>query len=164
MRMYEKPLKKRWEILEHTADQYIRAYGRDLEEALINAGLALFDTMTDIKTVNKIITPQEIEHFTMEEETLEGLLYAFIEECLVKWELTNKLFSKIETVLVDRGSNPSKRTGKTDPKYWLSVSLYGETYNPEKHPSKVGVKAMTYCNMKIDIKPNRVILEFVIDI
>lgn len=169
MRMYDKPLKKKYEFLEHTADQYVRAYGRDLDEALINAGLALFDTITDISTVE----PKDREVFTLEEETLEGLLYSFIEECLVKWELTNKLFSKIVLCIVDRGSNPSERDGKTDPKYWLSATLYGETYDPNKHPTKVGVKAMTYCNMKIErhLKPYRkentspqVILEFVLDI
>ena len=38
----------RFEFLEHTADVYIRAYGKTMEEAYENAALAMFEVMTDL--------------------------------------------------------------------------------------------------------------------
>jgi SHS2 domain-containing protein len=37
----------KFEFLEHTADVFVRAHGRSMEEAYENAALAMFETMTD---------------------------------------------------------------------------------------------------------------------
>ncbi len=37
----------KFEFLEHTADVYIRAHGKTMEEAYENAALAMFETITD---------------------------------------------------------------------------------------------------------------------
>ena len=42
---------KRFEFLEHTADLYIAAYGRSLEETFENAAYAMFEGMTDLAKV-----------------------------------------------------------------------------------------------------------------
>jgi SHS2 domain-containing protein len=44
--------KKSYELLEHTADAYIAAYGKDLAEAFENAAVAMFDVMTDVEKVS----------------------------------------------------------------------------------------------------------------
>ena len=46
----------KFEFLEHTADVYIRAHGKTMEEAYENAALAMFETMTD---TDKIAQTQE---------------------------------------------------------------------------------------------------------
>lgn len=40
-------LMKRFEWVEHPSDVGFRAFGRDLAEAFANAGIALFEIMTD---------------------------------------------------------------------------------------------------------------------
>ena len=139
----------KYEFLEHTADQYIRAFGKTLEEAFENAGLALFDTLTDITQLGNT----ETEFIVVEEEDLEALLYSFIEELLVKWELTGILFSEIEVGILRKKS-----------KFLLNAHLKGEKFDPDKHEQRVGVKAMTYCLMNIEDTPPKVRVEFVIDI
>jgi SHS2 domain-containing protein len=42
----------KFEFLEHTADVYIAAYGKSLEEAFENAALAMFEVMTDTEKVS----------------------------------------------------------------------------------------------------------------
>jgi len=142
---------KKYKVLEHTADQYIRAFGVTLDEAFANGALALMDTLTDITKVegNKQIMIE------VEEDELEALLYAFIEEVLVTWELSYTLFSEIRVDIVERNWSP---------KYKLKAWLRGEEFDSEKHPQRVGVKAMTYCLMKIDNTPPNVVIEFVVDI
>ncbi len=49
----------KFEYLEHTADVYIRAYGKTMEEAYANSALAMFEVMTD---TDKIAQTQAGKH------------------------------------------------------------------------------------------------------
>ena len=62
---------KRFEFLPHTADVYIAAYGRTLEEAFANAALAMFEVMTDTSRVE----PRVSKRVRVEGFDLESLLY-----------------------------------------------------------------------------------------
>ena len=82
----------RFEFLEHTADVYVRANGKTMEEAYENAALAMFETMTD---TDKIAQTQQ-ETLEVEAEDQYALLYNWLEALLVKFETENMLFSKFE--------------------------------------------------------------------
>ena len=80
----------KFEFLEHTADVYIRAHGKTMEEAYENAALAMFEVMTD---TDKIAQMQE-ETLEVEAEDQYALLYNWLEALLVKFETENMLYSK----------------------------------------------------------------------
>ena len=61
----------KFEFLEHTADVYIRALGKTMEEAYENAALAMFEVMTD---TDKTMQMQE-ETLVVEAEDQYALLY-----------------------------------------------------------------------------------------
>ena len=82
----------KFEFLEHTADVYIRAHGKTMEEAYENAALAMFETMTD---TDKIAQTQE-ETVEVEAEDQYALLYSWLEALLVKFETENMLYSKFQ--------------------------------------------------------------------
>ena len=46
----------------------------------------------------------------------------------------------------------------------LKRKIWGEKFDPQKHPAKVGVKAVTYHRMVIIREKDRVVLEFILDI
>jgi SHS2 domain-containing protein len=140
----------KFEFLEHTADVYIRAYGTSMNEAYENAALAMFETMTDS---SKIAQTTE-ETLEVEAEDQYALLYNWMEALLVKFETENMLFSKFE--ITDWKETPE--TFKFKAKVW------GEKFDFKKHPQKVGVKAVTYHRMVVIREPERVILEFILDI
>ncbi|MEM2464846.1 MAG: archease [Candidatus Bathyarchaeia archaeon] len=142
--------KGQFEFLEHTADVYIAAYGKSLEEAFENAALAMFETMTDTADV-KCEREDTIE---VEGEDKESLLYNWLESLLVKFEVENILYSRFKILSIE-GSNGKLR---------LKAKIYGEPFDPEKHKQKVGVKAVTYHRMEIDEKPRKVIVKFILDI
>ncbi|MBS7635588.1 archease [Candidatus Bathyarchaeota archaeon] len=75
--------KTMFEFLEHMADAYIAAYGRDLNEAFENAALAMFETMTSSSDVKHVIE-EEVE---VEGEDEQSLLYNWLEELLVRFEV-----------------------------------------------------------------------------
>ena len=141
---------RKFVFLEHTADVYIAAYGRTLEEAFENAALATFEVMTDIKKVKPCIK----ENLEVEAQDQAALLYSWLEELLVRFETTNKLFSRFKISSIE----------KTHEGFRLRAIIWGEHFNPEKHLQKVGVKAVTYHLMEIMKKPEEVIIKFILDI
>jgi len=141
---------KDYEFLEHTADAYIAAYGRDLTEAFENAAVATFDVMTDVKTVESSLGDLVIA----EGEDEYSLLYSWLEALLIKSETNRMLYSKFKILGI------TKTTGGLK----LRARIWGEKFNPKKHLQKVGVKAVTYHRMEILREPGRVTLKFILDI
>jgi SHS2 domain-containing protein len=144
------PLKKRFEFLEHTADLYIAAYGRSLEEAFENAAYAMFEGMTNLEKVQ----PLREETVEVEGYDEQALLYNWLEALLVKFDLTSNLYSRFKVIDI-------KKTSKS---FYLKANVWGEPFNPKKHVSKVGVKAVTYHQMEITKQPNLVTAKFILDI
>jgi SHS2 domain-containing protein len=140
----------KFEFLEHTADVYIRAYGKTMEEAYANSALAMFEVMTDS---GKIAQAQE-ENLQVEAEDQYALLYNWLEALLVKFETEGMLYSKFE--ITD--------WKETEENFRFKAKVWGEKFDPQKHPQKVGVKAVTYHRMMIIREKESVVLEFILDI
>jgi SHS2 domain-containing protein len=140
----------KFEFLEHTADIFVRAHGRTMEEAYENAALSMFETMTD---TDKIAQAQQ-EIVEVEAEDQYALLYSWLEALLVKFETENVLYSKFQIT-------EWKETAEI---FKIKAKVWGEKFDPKKHPQKVAVKAVTYHRMVIIREPDRVILEFILDI
>ena len=135
--------------LEHISEAYVEAWGSTLEEAFENAGRALFDIMTDVGRVEPL---QEVE-LQAEAEDLEALLFEWITTLLVEFDTTGMVYSKFR-VSIQRG----------DGGYRLKAKAYGEPFDPERHPPKVEVKAMTYSLMEIKQEDEGYRIRYVVDI
>lgn len=142
--------KKRFEFLEHTADLYIVAYGKNLGEAFENAAVAMFEGMTDS---NKI-QPKLKDRVEVEGQDEQALLYNWLEALLVKFDVTGNLYSHFKISGIE----------KTPDGFRLRAEIWGEPFDEHKHLSKVGVKAVTYHRMEILKKPNVVTVKFILDI
>jgi SHS2 domain-containing protein len=142
--------KKNFKFLEHMADAYIAAYGKDLAEAFENAAAAMFEVMTDIKKVK----PEVEDYVEVEAADEYALLYNWLEELLVKSEINEMLYSKFEI----------SELARTADGFRLKAKIWGEKFNPEKHPQKVGVKAVTYHQMEITKEPGKTTVKFILDI
>jgi SHS2 domain-containing protein len=143
-------MKKRFDFLEHTADAYIAAYGESLKEAFENAAMATFEVMTDLKKIE----PKEEDKVEVEAQDEYALLYNWLEEFLVRFETNGKLYSNFKIYSIEKTSTGFK----------LRSKARGEPYDPEKHPSKVGVKSVTYHQMEIVKQKNGVTVKFILDI
>lgn len=143
-------MEKRFKFLEHTADAYVEAYGTSLEEAFENAALATLDVMTEPEKVEAKIE----DDLEVEAPDEYALLYSWLEEVLVKFELTGKLYSCFKISSIE----------KTPVGLKLKAKAWGEPYDPEKHPPKVGIKSITYHQMEIVKKRKSVILRFILDV
>jgi SHS2 domain-containing protein len=140
----------KFEFLEHTADVYVRAFGEKMWDAYENAALAMFETMTDTSKVAQTVE----EAFEIEAEDQYALLYTWLETLLVKFETEGMLFSRF--VVENWRESPNG--------FKFEAKIYGEKFDPKKHPQKVGVKAITYHLMMVIKEVDKVILEFILDI
>ncbi len=142
---------KRFEFLEHTADLYIAAYGKSLEEAFENAAYATFEGMTDLGKVQ----PKLEDTVEVQGHDEQALLYNWLEALLVKFDVTGNLYSRFKIA----------RIKKTSAGFRLKAKIWGEPFSSEKHLSKVGVKSVTYHRMEIlkDAK-GTVTVKFILDI
>jgi len=143
--------RRKFEFLEHTADAYIAAYGSSLAEAFENAALAMFEVMTDVNKVN----PQIEEDVSVEAEDEQALLYSWLENLLVRFDVSSRVYSRFQVYELKQDD---------DGMFRLKAKIWGEPFNPQKHPQKVGVKAVTYHRMEIIKQPNAVVLKFILDI
>jgi SHS2 domain-containing protein len=125
---------KRFEIIEHTADIGIAAYGNDLKKAFANAAYALFSLMVDLKDVGDTLC-REVK---ITAESQEDLLVAWLNELLYIFEVEHVLFRRFRI-----GELTETR---------LRSRCYGELIDPTRHKIKMGVKATTYHMLKIERK------------
>ena len=144
------PSRKGFKFLQHTADEYVMAYGASLEEAFESAALAMFEVMTDTKT----ITPINRESIEVEAEDEVALLYVWLENLLIKFDVEEKLYSRFNVSKIE----------KTEDGVSLEAIIWGETYDQNKHPSRTDIKAITYHRMEISKDERNFIIKFILDI
>jgi SHS2 domain-containing protein len=141
---------KGFRFLEHTADAYVEAYGSSLEQAFENAALASTEVMTELEKVEA----RNEEKFVVEASDEVALLYSWLEEILLEFELKGKLYSRFEVSSIEEIVGGFR----------LRARAWGEKFDSEKHPSKVGIKSVTYHRMDIVKEPESVTVRFILDI
>ncbi len=135
----EKGIEGKFDYLEHTADIYIRAYGSDLLELFSNAGLAIFESMTDTSKLEAVVKRE----VSVTGYDLENLLYRWLEELLTLYYSEGLMCKETSANRLE-----IKRIDK-DKEYLIEGVCVGEIFNPGKHESKVEIKAVTYHQMRI---------------
>ncbi len=136
---------KRYEYFEATADIGLKAYGKDLNEAFENAGLAIFNIISDTSDIDAI---REID-FEVTSEDEVSLLYDYLEELLFYHEVEFMLFSEFHVEI--------------DENLHLKARIIGEEIDWDKHERKTEIKAITF--HKMDVKrTSHVELQAIVDL
>lgn len=121
---------KHYELIEHTADVGVKAYGSTLPEAFMHAAEGMFDIITDESTIEPI-GAYDIE---LEAPDLEQLLVDWLSKLLFLNGAYDLVFGKFEVTI----------TGNH-----LSARVYGENYDIKKHRMGVEIKAVTYHMLQV---------------
>jgi SHS2 domain-containing protein len=153
-KIVEHGLPGKFDYLEHTADIYIVAYGSNIVELFENAGLALFESMTDTRRIE----PRVEKKIEAEGFDLENLLYRWLEELLTIYYSENIMCGEIVVEAISIG-----RSGE-EIEYSIKGICRGEEFDPEKHVPRVEVKAVTYHLMRIVKDEEKWRAYFVLDI
>ena len=120
-----------YRFIDHTADIGIEVSGRTVQELFSNALRGFTDLLTEVTAVRGI----EERHITVKAEDQNELLIAWLSELLYFYDTEQKLFSE---------SSIHKLT-ETE----LTATVKGEVRDPQRHPIRREVKAVTYHNIRI---------------
>jgi SHS2 domain-containing protein len=111
------------------ADIAFRAWGRDLEETFISAADALMSAMVeDLDSIQ----PHDTRIWRIEQETLDMLLFNFLQE-LVYYKDAEQLLLRVQQLQI----------AAEKPPFTLQATAVGERIDPDRHRMGVDVKAVT---------------------
>ncbi|MBW6452090.1 MAG: archease [DPANN group archaeon] len=123
----------RFKFIPHTADVRFEAYGSTYSETFSNAVLAMFNIMTDTEKIKSVVD----KYISVSSESLESLLYDFLEEFLVLFDSEGFVPHSVSAKIENSGDN-----------YTLKAKVSGDT-DLSKYEIKPDVKAVTYNEMSI---------------
>jgi len=123
---------KEFEILEHTADIGIAAYGKNKREVFINAAKGMFEI---IAGENKTLKENFCDKIKLEADNLEGLLFAWLNELLYISETKLVILNKFE---IKDLSNDK-----------IEAEVGGAKINPPSVKIEKEIKAVTYHRLEI---------------
>lgn len=124
---------KNYEYFEVTADIGFKAYGENLNKAFENAGLAIFNIISNTDDIE----PSRELSFEITSEDNVSLLYDYLEELLFYHEVEFMLFSQFHVEIGDD--------------FHLKATIKGEEINWEKHERKTEIKAITFHKMEVNM-------------
>ncbi len=127
---------KKYDLIDHTADAGVKAYGKTLSEAFENAAKGMFDIITD----NSEVESTGQYNIELSAYDLEQLLVDFLSELLYLHSANNLVFGFFK-IDVDEFNNRLKGT------------FYGEKFNLSKHKIGAEIKAVTY--HMLEVKKNK---------
>ena len=124
-------MKPDYELIEHTADIFIKAYGQTLAEAYAAVAEAMFLQMVDETEIAEI---EEVV-LTIDGLDSEQLLVSFLSDLIVVHETRDLVLGRIEVQLTSD--------------YQLTARCWGEKFDEQKHRHGLMFKAVSYHLMEI---------------
>ena len=124
-------MKPDYELIEHTADIFIKAYGHSLAEAYAAVAEAMFLQMVDETEIAEI---EEVV-LTIDGLDSEQLLVSFLSELIVVHETRSLVLGRVEVQFT--------------PDYQLTARCWGEKFDEQKHRHGLMFKAVSYHLMEI---------------
>ena len=135
----------RFEIIDHTADVGIAAYGSDLREAFANMAYGMFSLIADLDGVGEEFC-REID---LQAPDQEALLVDWLNELLYIFDVDHVILSRFEITDLNQSR--------------LRARVFGEQINASRHQLKGAVKAATYHSLKIE-KGNNFRVQVILDV
>jgi SHS2 domain-containing protein len=137
---------KTFEVLDHTADIGIIAYGTDTEQVFANAASGMASLIVDLDEISDHIH-RDIELKSYDDE---NLLVEWLNELLYIFEVEHILFKRVE---VDTLHNSK-----------IEARCYGDRIDFQRHRIKREIKAATYHMLTLDKKDTIYSAQIIFDI
>jgi SHS2 domain-containing protein len=126
---------KTYELIDHTADVGVKAYGKTLSEAFENAAKAMFAIITDSSEIDSVGQ----YNIDLEAPDFEQLLVDWLSDLLFLNSAKNLVFGFFKVEIDEK-----KKT--------LTAKVFGEKFNISKHKIGAEIKAVTYHMLEVKIK------------
>lgn len=121
----------RWEHFSHGSDIGVRGIGRSVEEAFVQAAIALTAVVADVATIER----HENSEIRCEAPDLELLLVSWLNAIIYEMAVKKMLFKEFRIRLAG---------------FSLTGTLTGERVDPERHRVAVEAKGATVTELKVN--------------
>jgi SHS2 domain-containing protein len=139
-------MKRRFEILDHTADIGLIVYGENLRVLFENAGEAFFHIITDLRKVRRRVE----KRIDIKGESLDRLMVDWLSELLYLHDVESLLFKGFKVDSVGEGG--------------LKAIVKGEPFQEGVHVIKTEVKAVTYHQIEVRQENGRWRAQVILDL
>jgi SHS2 domain-containing protein len=143
-----KSIKEKYEFLSHTADIKFQAFGKDYSELFSNCAYA----MTSVLIEPKLVKPNHTHVIEIEGESIQRLLYDFLEEFLYLMDAEFFILSKINFMHIH----------ETEDGFELKSECYFDY--AKNYDFSGDIKSITYHEMFIKKNKEKYTAQVVIDV
>jgi SHS2 domain-containing protein len=137
---------EKYDIIDHTSDVAIRAYGKDLKSLFENCALGMFDIIADLEGLKATVNfPLECSGDTPEE-----LLVNWLDELLYNFYTKGIIFCSFNIREISQNN--------------LTAEVSGRHIGENRNRLKTEIKAVTYHDLNIKKTKNGLKVEIVFDV
>lgn len=123
-----------YEFFDHTGDIGVALTGRTVDELFASAAAAFTDSITPLDGIE----PRRPEELEVAAPELDLLLVDFLSELLYRFDTRGWLTREAQVEVRER-----------DGGWELQGTLLGEKHDPDRHPTRILIKAVTYHQLTV---------------
>jgi protein archease len=139
-------IRKKYKLIDHTADFGIQVFGSDLQELFTNAALAMFDVITEMD----VLTGRDSCDITASGEDWSDLMVNWLREMLYLWNGREMLVKSVQILSLTENK--------------IFARIYFDVYMPDRHIIKTEIKAVTYHQIQVKSSPSGWKAQIIFDI
>ena len=122
----------KYRLIDHTADFGIHVFGSDLKDLFTNAALAMFDLITDIKSLKSA----DESSLNIKGDDRPDLMVNWLRELLYIWNGKEKLVGSVDIISIAENE--------------LAAKIKFDSFDPARHSIKNEIKAVTYHQIQVN--------------
>ena len=123
---------ERFKVLDISGDVGIKAFGKSIDEAFINAAIGMYSFITNLDSIKE----KKTINVSVGSPSLDGLLVSWLNELIFNFDAYGFIGKKIE---IKQFSDNR-----------MVATVTGEEFDPERHEGKLLIKAATYHKLRIE--------------
>ncbi len=123
---------EKFKVLDISGDVGIKAFGKSIDEAFINASFGMYSLITNLDSIKE----KKTINVSVESPSLDGLLVSWLNELIFHFDAYGFIGKKIEI----KQFSDNK----------IEATVTGEEFDPQHHEGKLLIKAATYHKLRIE--------------
>ena len=123
---------EKFKVLDISGDVGIKAFGKSIDEAFINAAIGMYSLITNLDSIKE----KKTINVSVGSPSLDGLLVSWLNELIFNFDAYGFIGKKIE---IKQFSDNR-----------MVATVTGEEFDPECHEGKLLIKAATYHKLRIE--------------
>jgi SHS2 domain-containing protein len=147
---------KKFKVIDVSGDIGLKAFGKSINEVFVNAAIGMYSLITNLRTIKK----EKTIDVSIKSQSIEGLLVSWLNELIFHFDAYGFIGKKIVIDELILGTDQPAGLQACR----LGASVSGEDFDPERHESKLLIKAATYHKLRIENVGNMWEVDVIFDI